>query len=317
MKGVEIVEDQAYFSGSTAELQEALTRGVLDRCGSLVVERKLTALPPEIGRLKKLRELILDTDTIQTIDAGLFNCAGLVKIVVLSNQLKALPAGGWAKLKSLEQLVLTTSNALRALPDDIGDAPRLGGDFDLTALTKLAPLPPSFGRLAAVTLLRLPPGLLAPDPIAGMTGLRELGLRGVDHLPDDLGRATDLRFLDITECPITALPASIGGARLLHTLALARTKLTALPDSIGELSALRDLDLEATPIEALPESIGQVPLQRLRLQETAITRLPDSLATPDGPAGDLRIFLPREHRDAIEASSAAVLRALGSRARFE
>ena len=314
MKGVEIVEDQGYFSGSTAELQEALTRGLFDRCGSLVVERKLTALPPEIGRLKRLRELILDSDTIQTIDPGLFQCAGLVKLVVLSNQLKTLPAGGWARLKALEQLVLTTSNALRELPEDIGDAPRLGGEFDLAAQTKLAPLPLSFGRLAAVTLLSLPPGLPAPDPIAGMKTLRELRLRGVDHLPGDLGALSELRFLDISECPITALPDELGAAKLLHTLHLARTALTSLPESLGDLPALRELDLESTPIESLPESIGRAPLQRLRLQQTAITRLPASLATP---AGDLRIFLPREHRAAIEASSAAVLNALGSRARFE
>ena len=51
MKGVEIVADQAYFRGSTAELQRALLGGALDRCGSLVVEGKLTAVPAEIGRL--------------------------------------------------------------------------------------------------------------------------------------------------------------------------------------------------------------------------------------------------------------------------
>jgi len=314
MKGVEIVEDQGYFSGSPAELLEALGRGAFDRCGSLVIERKLTALPPEIGRLKRLRELILDTDTLQTIDPGLFQCAGLVKLVVLSNQIKTLPAGGWAKLKLLEQLVLTTSNALRELPEDIGDAPRLGGEFDLRAQTKLAPLPASFGKLAHVTLLRLAPGLLAPDPIAGMLRLRELGLRGVDRLPGDLGALSELRFLDLSECPITALPEDLGAAKLLHTLHLARTALTSLPERLGDLPALRELDLESTPLESLPESIGRAPLQRLRLQQTAITRLPVSLATP---AGDLRVFLPREHRAAIEASSAAVLNALGSRARFE
>lgn len=314
MKGVEIVADQAYFRGSTAELQRALTGGALDRCGSLVVEGKLNAVPPEIGRLKRLRELILDTDTLQTIDAGLFGCVGLVKLVVLSNQIKQLPAGGWARLVALEQLDLSTSNALRELPADLGEAPRLGGDLDLSAQTKLGPLPPSFARLARVTLLRLPPGLPAPDSIAGMSGLRELQLRAVSRLPDDLGALKDLRLLDADGCPITELPASIGGASLLRALALGHTKLTALPDSLTELRALRDLDLAHTPLERLPEAIGQVPLTRLRLQNTPITRLPDSLATP---AGDLRIYLPREQRAAIEASSAAVLRALDRRAVFE
>lgn len=314
MKGVEIVADQAYFRGSTAELQRALTGGALDRCGSLVVEGKLTTVPPEIGRLKRLRELILDTDTLQAIDPALFQCVGLVKLVVLSNQLKHLPVGGWGRLVALEQLEITTSNALRELPADLGEAPRLGGDFDLSQQTKLAPLPPSFARLAGVTLLRLPPGLPAPASIAGMKGLRELQLRGVGELPADLGALPELRLLDAYECPIAALPESIGGATLLRALALGRTKLTALPDSLTGLRALRDLDLAQTPLAALPEAIGQVPLTRLRLQNTPLTRLPDSLATP---AGDLRIYLPREQRAVIEASSAAVLRALGGRVVFE
>jgi Leucine-rich repeat (LRR) protein len=314
MKGVEIVADQAYFRGSTAELQRALTGGALDRCGSLVVEGKLNALPPEIGRLKRLRELILDTDTLQTIDAGLFGCVELVKLVVLSNQIKLLPAGGWARLVSLEQLEISTSNALRELPADIGEAPLLGGDFDLTQQTKLGPLPASFARLSRITLLRLPAGLPAPASIAGMTGLRELQLREVSQLPEDLGALKDLRLLDAYGCPITALPESIGGASLLRALALARTKLTTLPDSLTQLRALRDLDLAQTPLTSLPEAIGEVPLTRLRLQNTLLKRLPESLATP---AGDLRIYLPREQRDVIEFNSAAVLRALGSRALFE
>jgi len=314
MKGVEIVADQAYFRGSTAELQRALLGGELDRCGSLVVEGKLTAVPAEIGRLKRLREFILDTDTLQTIDAALFQCVALVKLVVLSNQIKALPAGGWGRLVALEKLDLTTSVALRELPEDLGAAPRLGGDVDLTALTKLGVLPPSFGRLAHMTLLHLPPGLAAPEPIAGMTGLRELRLRGVSRLPDDIGALQELRLLDVDGCPITELPPSIGGASVLRTLILARTQLTTLPDSLTELSALRDLDLAQTPLQALPEAIGRVPLQRLRLQDSQITRLPESLASP---AGDLRIHLPREHRAAIEASSRAVLAALGHRFTFE
>ena len=207
MKGFEIVEGQGYFTGSTAELQKLLTEGKLDRCGSLVVEGKLTTVPPEIGRLTRLQELVLDTDTVQSIDAGIFGCAGLGRLVVLSNQLKELPSGGWARLGALEHLVLTGARALRGLPEDIGAATKIGGEFDLTPLTKLGPLPRSFGTLARVTLLRLPPGVVAPDPIAGMTGLRELELRAVDRLPEGLGALKDLRLIEASECPIAAVPA--------------------------------------------------------------------------------------------------------------
>lgn len=314
MKGVEIVEGQAYFSGSTAELQRALAAGELDACGSLVVEGKLNALPPEIGRLTRLRELVLDTDTLQTIDAAIFACAGLVKLVVHSNQIKELPAGGWGRLTRLEQLEFAGAKALRELPEDLGAAALIGGTFDLLPQTKLAALPRSFGRLSRVTLLRLPPGVAAPDPIAGMTGLRELRVRGVAALPEDIGALQELRFLDACECPITRLPASIGGASALRSLSLGRTLVTTLPDSVCELLALRDLDLQETPLTELPEAIGRVPLTRLRLQRTAIVRLPESLATP---AGDLRIYLPRDQQVAIEASSAGVLAALGGRVVFE
>lgn len=313
MKGVEIVEDQAFFSGSTADLKRAIAGGALDDCGALTVEGKLTAVPPEIARLKKLRELVLDTDTLQTIDAAIFQCARLVKLVVLSNQIKELPAGGWRKLAALEQLELTTSRALRGLPDDVGEAPRLAGEFDLTAQTKLAALPRSFGRIAGVTILRLPPGVAAPEPIAGMTALRRLTVRGVDRLPADLGALQQLEAVDAKDCPLTELPASIGGAQQLDSLALAGTKLTALPDGLTRLTNLSDLDLSNTPLTALPEAIGALPLTRLRLQKTAISRLPASLAG----AEKVRVYLPLGQRAAIEASSAEVLAALGSRASFE
>ncbi|MBK9753733.1 MAG: leucine-rich repeat domain-containing protein [Nannocystis sp.] len=234
MKGVEIVEGQAYFSGSTAELQRALAAGELDACGSLVVEGKLNALPPEIGRLTRLRELVLDTDTLQTIDPAIFACAGLVKLVVHSNQIKELPAGGWGRLARLEQLEFAGAKALRGLPEDLGAAALLGGAFDLLPQTKLTALPRSFGRLSRVTLLRLPPGVAAPDPIAGMTGLRELRVRAVATLPEDLGALQELRFVDACECPITRLPASIGGASALRSLSLGRTLVTTLPDSVCE-----------------------------------------------------------------------------------
>lgn len=313
MKGVEIVEDQAFFSGSTADLQRAIAGGALDRCASLTVEGKLTAVPPEIARLTRLRELILDTDTLQTIDPAIFACARLVKLVVLSNQIKELPAGGWRRLGALEALEVTTSRALRGLPEDVGEAPRLGGEFDLTPQTKLTALPGSFGRLAGVTILRLPPGVAAPEPIAGMTALRRLTLRKVERLPEDIGALQQLESIDAQDCPLTAVPTSIGGAAALSGLTIAGSQVRALPDSLTRLPRLSDLDVSNTPLAALPEAIGALPLTRLRLQRTAITRLPASLAAADR----VRVYLPAEHKGAIEASSAEVLAALGSRASFE
>lgn len=208
-RGVEIVEDQAYFSGSEADLKLALAGGRIDRCGSLVIEGKLPALPAELGRLTRLRELVVETDTLATIDPGLFACAALASLVVRSNQLKALPTGGWRRLAALERLDLRGSHALRCLPDDIGDAPRLGGEFDLRAHVKLTELPASFTRLARVTVLHLPPGVRAPDPIAGLTALHTLELHGVDVLPADIGALRGLERLRLQDTTITRLPAGL------------------------------------------------------------------------------------------------------------
>lgn len=314
MKGVEIVADQGYFTGSAAELARALDAGLFDACGSLVIEAKLNAVPPEIGRLVRLRELVIATDTLQTIDAGLFRCAALTRLVVLSNQLKELPAGGWGRLAALETLEITTSHALRCLPEDLGAARRLGGELDLGALRKLSALPASFGRLTQVTVLRLPPGVAAPDPIAGMTGLRTLQLQGVSALPGDIGALPQLERVYADDCPLTGLPASIGDAPALRSLSLAGTRLTALPECVTRMPALLDLDLAGTLVTELPEAIGSLRLNRLRLQRTAITRLPASLARP---AGDLRIHLSRAQRAAIAASSGDVMAALGDRVVFE
>lgn len=314
MKGVEIVADQGYFNGSAAELARALGAGLFDACGSLVVEARLNAVPAEIGRLVRLRELVVATDTLQTIDPALFRCAALTKLVVLSNQLKELPSGGWGRLTALETLELAGSHALRCLPEDLGAAPRLGGEIDLGALRKLDRLPASFGRLSRVTVLRLPPGVAAPDPIAGMTGLRTLEVRGVAALPGDLGALPQLERVYADGCPLTGLPASLAGAPALRSLSLADTRLTHVPEWVTRMPALSDLDLAGTMIEALPEGIGSLRLNRLRLQRTAIARLPASLARP---GSDLRIHLSRAQRAAIAASSGDVLAALGDRVVFE
>ena len=54
--------------------------------------------------------------------------------------------------------------------------------------------------------------------------------------------------------------------------------------------------------------------RRLSSKQTPIVRLTKSMATR---AGVLRIYLPRDQRAAIEASSAGVLAALGERVVFE
>lgn len=237
MKGIEIVADQAYFSGSAADLTKAIVERRLDACGSLVIEGKLPALPPDIGRLRRLRELVLDTDTLATIDPGLFGCAALVRLVVASNQIKELPAGGWRRMAALERLELGGSRALRGLPDDLGEAPRLGGEFDLREHNKLAALPASFGRLARVTVLVLPPGVAAPDPIAGLLALHTLELHGVAALPEDIGALAKLERLRVQDTAITTLPAGLlARAETLRVL-LPAAQREALMASNAELLA--------------------------------------------------------------------------------
>ena len=198
-------------------------------------EMGLETLPPEIGRL-----------------------TGLTQVLLFSNYLSVLPPE-IGQLTRVTELDLQ-SNQIVSLPPEIGQ---------LTALTtlwlhdnRLATLPPEIGQLTALTTLELSGNRLTtlPPEIGQLAALTQLGLNNnaFTTLPLEIARFTALNVLGLSGNKLTTLPPEIGQLRALAKLHLDKNRLTALPPEIGQLTALTQLNLAGNQLTKLPPEIGQL-----------------------------------------------------------
>jgi Leucine-rich repeat (LRR) protein len=77
-------------------------------------------------------------------------------------------------------------------------------------------------------------------------------------LPDDIGRLTELRALDLSGNRLTDLAASLCRLGALQRLVLDGNRLTALPAGLAELRTLRALHVDANELEVLTEAIASL-----------------------------------------------------------
>ncbi|MCS6802622.1 MAG: leucine-rich repeat domain-containing protein [Chloroflexota bacterium] len=253
--------------------------------------RGLTALSPEIGRLRHLRSLDLG-EKLGPDDT------------VLSNHLRSLPATVGA-LRQLETLNLA-ANALDSLPEEFAWLERLRR-LDLS-FNRLRELPPALRSLRSLETLRLERNRLEALPpwLGELRALRTLVLADnrIAALPDTIGALGALRTLDLSHNQLTALPETLGELEHLESLSLYANQIRELPRSFGALRALRmvalggnpldlervlallaqlpaleTLDLRSVGASVLPATIGRFPaLRTLILRGNALQTLPDTLA---------------------------------------
>lgn len=313
LKGIELDDDVAEVTGNDADSLAALTRGALDEVSQLTIGGKISVIPEAFGRLTGLEHLHLEKCKVKALPRALFKLTSLQTLSAPAVKLERMPAGGWASLEHLSEVVLPSG--LAELPEDFGDAANVAGTLDFRG-TKLKVLPDSVGRMAKVTWLLCPTGLHSlPKSIGGMSSLESLTLGKVRALPDDLGKLKKLHTVWIYEgAPLKHLPESIGSCAALRSLTLRGAKLTSLPESLADCP-LADLSLtRMDAITALPGRLGANGALKTLTLGTGITSLPPALLA----SKDLRrVVLPRGFEAALRQSSARVLQALGERVTFE
>ena len=192
----------------------------------------LTLLPPQIGRLRALKVLVLSGNQLSTLPPEIGQLVRLTRLYLAGNQLSSLqPEIG--RLTTLTLLDLS-NNRLSSLPPVIGQ---------LTALrelyldyNQLSSLPPEIGQLTA--LLRL-----------------DLSNSQLSSLPPGIGQLTALRRLVLSNNQLSSLPPEMGQLTALTRLQLSKNQISTLPPDIGQLTALTELYLHDNPALAIPESI--------------------------------------------------------------
>ena len=182
---------------------------------------KLTELPPEIGKLSKLKKLILGK-----LDTQKFDCIG--------NSLSSLPSE-IGQLTNLIELHLEY-NYLDSLP------------LAIVKLTNLKELYIHDNHLENL-----------PSEIGKLTNLMVLNLGGnhLENLPSKIAKLTNLKELYLDWNVLNSLPPEIAKLTNLTALHLDFNNLNSLPPEIAKLTNLNILTLRWNDLSIPPEILWQ------------------------------------------------------------
>jgi internalin A len=232
---------------SAHEIRQAAEEGALS-----LVNRGLTALPPEVTQLTSLRRLNLDYNALTALPPEIGQLTDLRTLGLFGNQLTVLPPE-IGQLTVLQDLDLR-QNQLTTLPPEIGQLADLQNLY--LSYGQLTALPPEIGQLTALQYLDVSGNQLTALPrqladlLTGTLAIRldnnplpdlitELAARGTDALAAylrSLGDAVaqyEAKMLLVGEGTVgkTSLMAALRGAAFvekrptthgieIHTLAL-------------------------------------------------------------------------------------------------
>ncbi|MCQ4288417.1 leucine-rich repeat-containing serine/threonine-protein kinase [Pseudomonas stutzeri] len=162
-----------------SEQLEIFPREIFDLADSLEVlnlsGNRLSSLPPDLWRLRKLRILFCSDNAFTEVPAALGKCPNLEMIGFKANRIRRLPAE--ALPPKLRWLILT-DNQLESLPDEIGRCARL--QKLMLAGNRLQALPEGLSRCLNLELLRIAANQLPalPDWLLTMPRLAWLAFAG-------------------------------------------------------------------------------------------------------------------------------------------
>lgn len=117
-----------------------------------------------------------------------------------------------------------------------------------------------------------------PEAMADLSNLAYLGLGEclLSAIPEHVWDLTQLKCLYLARNELEALPAGIGNMEELTTLVLDGNQLTGLADAIGSLTELKTLSLAGNDLTALPEAMKScASLTELDLTGNRLAELPD------------------------------------------
>ncbi len=246
-------------------------------------------IPPELGHLTALRDLILWNNNLWgPIPRELGNLPNLANLVIVNSNLSGTIPPQLGNLAELRVLVLAGSELTGPIPAELGKLVNLNSlTLDDNALE--GPIPPELGNLAALESLGLARNDLTgpvPPELGSLSGLRQLGLGSNEltgsippelamleelqalvlsnndltgPLPPELGSLGNLRYATLAGNSLTgAIPPDLGSLARIRYLTLADNNLTGpLPTELSRLTAALDLDLRGNALTgAIPAELG-------------------------------------------------------------
>ncbi len=216
---------------------------------------RLMTVPPEIGQLTDLQELVLSINRLTSVPSEISQLASL-------------------------RLLILNDNQLTTVPSEIGLLSRLHS-LDLSN-NKLMDAPLGISQLSSLQMLNLNGNQLTAVPlkITEMTSLRKLYLNRnrLTILPPQIDQLTNLQELTLGGNKLTAVPLQICQLTRLQKLHLNNNRLITLFMQIGQLTNLQELILGGNELTTVPREISKlIDLQSLDLSRNQLTMLPTAL----------------------------------------
>lgn len=225
------MSDKSPLDVALAHINDALKSGQvkLDLSGLGLQE-----IPPEIGRLSHLKELLLENNLIKVLSDEIF------------------------QIEDLEILDLSNNPGLYALPPDIKSFIKLIS-LDLSNCYSLYALPQEIGELYTLKMLKIHQSALysLPRKIGQLKALIELQISGsqLDNIPREIGNLSNLVSLNLRANNLRNLPSIISNLSHLEQIDLSNNLFVSIPESIMALTGVRFLKLAGNPIKSIPDEI--------------------------------------------------------------
>ncbi|MDE2943912.1 MAG: M66 family metalloprotease [Gemmatimonadota bacterium] len=238
-------------------------------------------IPPDIGRLTSLRQLVIIYNPGlegSIVPPELAQLANLTWLSLNGNDLSGPIPRELGKMSNLQLLGLTQNRLTGSIPPELGDLPRLGQLY-LSQNGLTGEIPPELGNLPLFRLDLKHNQLTGeiPSALTRAGGLEALDLgwnQLAGSIPPELSTLPRLRELSLRENALMGpVPPELGRLRDLEELNLSANALTGnLPAELSRLSALETLDVSnnADMSGALPAELTALRLTTFRLGGTGI-----------------------------------------------
>jgi internalin A len=297
------------------ELLEAIERAAATGAEELDLRDKgLTALPPTIGKLTRLKRLDLNTNKLVALPAEIGKLTELESLDLSNNELITLPPE-LARLSKLiylhfwrstletfpEQILELTSLKtllfLNGIPTSLPPLISRLINLEVLAVYNLLEIPPDIGKLKNLTRLEIDNCHIdsLPEEVGDLGNLTQLFIvnnSSLARLPDSIGKLGNLTLLRGDGNKLVTIPSTLAALQSLETLDLSKNDLTELPSDIGRLKSLKYLDLSENRLITLPPEISQLTqLEDLLLANNPLPVPPEILVKTREPQVIINYYL--------------------------
>lgn len=217
---------------------------------------KLSTIPSGLHKNKKLKELLLNQNTINLTNIKIKPNNTIVKIELMQNNLAEVP-DAIVKFPNLKSLVFN-GNDIKRVTYKIGNVQKL----EVLSFYK--------NQLAEI-----------PEGVYALSNLKEIDLyyNQIEKLDDRISNLKNLEVLYLSNNLVLRVPESLGELPNLQELYLSNNRLSELPAGIASMAKLKVLRINNNMIIQVPKDLLKlISLENLDISSNQISELPNGLS---------------------------------------